>query len=125
MTYADVSYYDDEYGGIEVNADQLNRLLKRASRDIDSLTGFSIDFEKLSSRNQKLVKDAVCAQAEFLATNGETASTVIDGGSSFSIGSYSEGRNGGTDTNPTRYAATVKDYLFPTGLLYSGVSVRG
>ncbi|WP_277631484.1 hypothetical protein [Atopococcus tabaci] len=124
MAYADASYYKDEYGGIEVNNDLLPKLLKRASRDIDSLTGFSIDFEKLSERNQNLVKDAVCAQAEFLATNGETASTVAESGGSFSIGSYSE--NSGSTTKPTLYAANVKRYLFPTGLLYSGgVMLRG
>lgn len=122
--YADVPYYTTEYEGIEVNNDLLPKLLKRASRDIDSLTGFSIDFEKLSSRNQKLVKDAVCAQAEFLALNGETSSSVTSDGS-FSIGSYSEGRNNGEDNEPTRYAATVKEYLFPTGLLYAGVGLYG
>jgi len=69
--------------------------------------------------------NAVCSQVEFLASKGETASTIADNTGSFSIGSYSEskgGRYGATaDANASRYADAVYDWLFPTGLLYAGV----
>lgn len=126
--YADELFYKNEYQGVDVEEAQLTKLLKRAGRDIDSLTGFRLRFNKLNESNQLHVKNAVCAQVEFLVENGETASTVSDGGGSFSIGSYSESSTSKGSTSsqkPQRYAASVKDYLFPTGLLYAGVHRHG
>ena len=122
-------FYISVYGGVEVDHGLLTRLIKRASRDIESLTGFNLDFDNLSEKSQELVRLAICAQVEFLAINGETASTVANDGGSFSIGSYSEsssGRNGTKSQIPqSRYSASVKEYLLPTGLLYGGVMRRG
>ena len=126
--YVDAAFYTEDYGSIEVNKETLSRILKRASRDIDVLTGFRFDFNKLTERNKRYVKLAVCAQAEFLIANGETASDVSDSGGSFSIGSYSESTSskGSTQSQKTpRHAASVADYLFPTGLLYAGVGRYG
>lgn len=120
--YADSVFYMSEYNGTELHDE--DKLLKRASRDIDALTGFRFDFDTLPAKSKRLVQLAVCSQAEFLALNGETASDVSSGGGSFSIGSYSEsGASKGSNLNskPVRHSASVVDYLFPTGLLYVGV----
>lgn len=125
--YVTEDYYKEEYAGISIEEEQLKRLIKRAERDIDRLTTFRIhDFEKLSERNKKAVRNAVCAQVEFLIENGETASTISSGGGSFSIGAYSEGgRSSTTSSDEVLYSTAVEDFLFPTGLLYSGVARYG
>ncbi|MGF3141260.1 hypothetical protein ACQV2S_01165 [Facklamia sp. P13064] len=121
-------YYTDDYAGVEIEPTKLNRLIKRASRDINSLVGF-INYEELSEWQQKLYDDAICAQVEFLATNGELASTLVESqADSFSIGSYSESKSRrvnepkqGDITN--RYALATLDYLVQAGLWYQGVRV--
>lgn len=126
--YADVAFYTNEYQGTVVADAQLVKLLNRASRDIDALTGFCFDFETLPDKSKRLVRFAVCSQAEFLSMNGETASDVSSGGGSFTIGSYSESgasKGSNSNTKPVRHSASVVDYLFPTGLLYTGVGRIG
>lgn len=127
--YVDEPYYNGTYGGIEIGDSAfLNRLIKRAQRDIDQLTEYRItDFEKLTTFQKERVKEAVCAQVEFLIESGETASTVSGGGGSVSIGAYSEGSRSSTtvENEPNRYADTVENFLWPTGLMYAGVDRIG
>lgn len=128
MIYTTPDYYKSEYEGIEVNAELLLKLIKRASRDINSLTGFRIRFGEMSTTNQILVQQAVCAQVEFLAINGESSSTVVDSGGSFSIGAYSESSaSKGTASNQQSsiHAEGVLNYLFAAGLMYAGVDRIG
>lgn len=129
MAHADMDFYQNEYKGVPVEDTTLiDRLLHRASRDIDILIGFA-NVEELPSKSQHLVKLAVCAQAEFLVIKGETASTVANEHGSVSIGSYSEASSGQfgakSQTPPARYSQTVREYLLPTGLLYGGVAMHG
>jgi len=124
--YADANYYKETYGGVAISdATFLLKLIKRAERDINIRTSYRItDFSKLTTFQQERVKEAVCAQIEFLAENGELSSTVSDGGGSVSIGSYSE-NNGSTDSKKVLIADNVDGFLWPTGLLYGGVGVIG
>lgn len=121
--YVTKDYYTDEYAGIEINADKLNNFIKRAERDIDRLARFRIvEFDSMPEWKQKAIKNAVCAQVEFIAENGETASSISSSGGSFSIGSYSESSGNSNEIAKTQlYADSVYDYLFPTGLMYAGV----
>ncbi len=118
-------YYTNEYNGLELDDTTLTRLLIRAENDINRLTMRILDLDDFNAANQVFIKNAICSQVEFLATQGETASVVGNEAGSFSIGSYSEskgGRYGATaDANASRYADAVYDWLFPTGLLYAGV----
>lgn len=126
--YVDEPYYNGTYGGIEIEDSAfLNKLIKRSQRDIDQLTNYRItDFEKLTTFQKERVKEAVCAQVEFLIESGETASTVSGGGGSVSIGSYSEGsKSSATESEPNRYADNVENFLWSSGLLYSGVDRIG
>lgn len=128
--YANIDFYNDEYKGIAIpDAEVLGRLLTRASRDIDILTSFNIDLMAMSPKNINLVKLATCAQTEFLAMRGETASSIAQEHGSVSIGSYSESSGGQygaqSKTPPSRFSASVRELLLPTGLLYGGVMMRG
>lgn len=126
--YVDEPYYNGTYGGIEIEDSAfLSKLIKRAERDINVLTQYRItDFNTLTTFQQDRVKEAVCAQIEFLAENGELSSTVSDSGGSVSIGSYSESSgSSGSNSNKLLIAENVTNFLYPTGLLYGGVGVIG
>lgn len=124
--YVDEPYYNGTYGGIEIEDSAfLSKLIKRAERDINVLTQYRItDFDKLTTFQQDRVKEAVCAQIEYLAENGELSSTVSDSGGSVSIGSYSESSgSSGSNGKKLLVAENVTNFLYPTGLLYGGVGV--
>ncbi|PEE04603.1 hypothetical protein [Bacillus pseudomycoides] len=133
MPYIDADYYNNDYEGTPVSdAALLNRMIKRASEQIDSIIGYKlqgVDFDKVAPFIREQVKKATAAQVEFLAINGITSATVSEGGGGFSVGAYSEnGMSAGAAEAPSyydRYAITVVDYLKPTGLLYTGVCVHG
>lgn len=129
MAYVSVDYYQNEYEGVQAESEQLQRLIKRAERDIDTLTSYQLleKFDKLSPFHTKLVKNAVCSQVEFLLEKGETASSFEGETGSVTIGSFSKS-NGSNRINASqggtqggRVSRACYDYLFPTGLLYKGV----
>lgn len=133
MAYIDADYYNNDYEGTPVSdVALLNRMIKRASEQIDSIIGYKlqgVDFTKVAPFIRDQVKKATAAQVEFLAINGVTSATVSEGGGGFSVGAYSEnGMSAGASEGPShydRYAITVVDYLRLTGLLYAGVCVNG
>ncbi|PEJ21585.1 hypothetical protein CN887_25120 [Bacillus pseudomycoides] len=133
MPYIDADYYNNDYEGTPVSdVTLLNRMIKRASEQIDIIIGYKlqvVDFDKVAPFIRDQVKKATAAQVEFLAINGITSATVSEGGGGFSVGAYSEnGMSAGAAEAPSyydRYAITVVDYLKPTGLLYTGVCVHG
>lgn len=129
--YITVEYYRNEYEGITVADDTtLKKLIKRASRQIDTLIGYKLeglDFNSLAPFILSNLQLAVASQVEYLATNGETSASITEGSDSFSVGNYSESGSGGNtqNTNVVKYASDVRGYLAPTGLLYAGVWVHG
>lgn len=133
MEYATVENYTNIYSGMDIPEDELEKLLIKASRDIDALTEFKIDFEKLSEINKKRVMLATCSHAEHLAHFGETIASVGPNMTGFSIGSYSESGNGKPRgySGQAKYSVSISDrfsqatlgYLWPTGLLYGGVTL--
>ncbi|MED1535429.1 hypothetical protein [Bacillus pseudomycoides] len=133
MAYIDADYYNNEYKGTPVaDALLLGRLITRSSDQIDHIIDYKlegVDFDKLAPFIKKQVKKATAAQVEFLAINGETSTTVSEGGGGFSVGSYSEDGVSAGDNNTsnfyTQYAISVTKFLRPTGLLYAGVCVHG
>ena len=106
----------------------LESLLKRAERDIKVLSNY-IDPLKLNEFQQKRYLDAICSQVEFLATNGELSSTIVNTeADSFNIGSYSESNykrqsDGRQEDLTRRYSLLSIDLLTSAGLYYRGVRV--
>ncbi|KGL44487.1 hypothetical protein [Listeria newyorkensis] len=129
MEFIDSEYFLAEYVGVEISAEELQRLIPRASRDIDRFTRYAISrtgFDNLVEFQRDRVMEATAAQVEFLFLNGETASVVDSGaGSSVRIGNYSEGGgSGGNASNSGKvvlFANNIYEILAPTGLLYAGV----
>ena len=117
-------FYFNIYGGTEY--EDIDRLLRRAANEIDSLILRSPEGE-LEERQYSF---AVCAQAEYMGLCGGVeawAMSVSGNASSVSIGSFSmsqggsSGGSGGTSDNSICGKAMM--YLDRAGLLYRGCAV--
>lgn len=80
--YADPQYYQESYRGTVIPKEQQLSLLKNASRHIDSLTYNRIvgrGFSWLTPFQQEVIREVICAQAEFEYENEELLNTVLSG----------------------------------------------
>lgn len=87
--YVTPEYYQDEYGGSAVAADELAKALRQASRHIDSLTYnriVDIGFSNLTTFQQDLIREVVCQQADFETENADEINTILQ---SYSINGVS------------------------------------
>lgn len=118
----DFNFYENEYNGEQIeSATDFNNLSKQAEKDVYSFIDYAVDdLSKLDENRLKLVKKAICMQAEYLKTNG--LNNRIAKSSGFSIGSFSMNNNDAKG-NDDGYHPDLKMVLFRTGLLYKGVSV--
>lgn len=80
--YVDSEYYREIYGGSTVPEESLERLLRQASRHIDSLTYNRIvggGFENLTDFQQEVIREVCCLQADFEYENADEISTILSG----------------------------------------------
>lgn len=79
--YADVQYYLDTYRGTEIPEEDLPRYLRQASRHIDTLTYNRIreGMENLSERQQEVIREVCCLQADFEYENEDELNTILQG----------------------------------------------
>ena len=123
MAYATIEYYK-MFGGMDLTDETLYKLLIRANREIEMIIGGQEVYDSMTPKEQQYVKYAICSQVEFLAVNGETASSVGGSFGSVSIGQYSESsgsRYGSSTGSGQRYADSVMDYLYKTRAMYKAV----
>lgn len=83
--YVTPDYYLTTYKGSIVSGDDLERMLKQASRHIDSLTYNRIvgqGFSNLTEFQQDIIREVVCQQADFEYENADEINTVL---SSYSL----------------------------------------
>ena len=132
MPYIDETYYNDEYKGKTAAAETLAVFLDRASDIIDQLTGYKIPnaggIATYSDFIQGQVKKATAAQAEFLIMSGDSSAANTGAGAglqSVNIGSFSYNKGAAplSGASGNRTSPAVIEYLKPTGLLYTGVTV--
>ena len=131
MPYVDATYYRDTYGGDDVStwARDFARFEARAERMIDLLTRNRIKNAgglcAFPPSIQSAIRNAVCAQIEYLGWNGLEASingTASGGG--FTVGRVSVnggGANDGQSAAASMIAPAAIAYLEQTGLMYAGV----
>jgi hypothetical protein len=108
-----------ELGFQTIPATDLERYLVEASRNIDKLTFNRIvarGFENLTEFQQELIREVVCKQADFLFSNADALSSVLD---SYTINSVSMHFGTGFNTKivdgvPT--LGTILSLLEQTGL---------
>ncbi len=87
--YADAAYYTGEYGGSVIPADDLEKLLKKASRHIDSLTYNRIVGQGISSLTEyqrDIIRETCCEMADFEYENSDLLESVLQ---SYSINGVS------------------------------------
>ena len=81
--YASSAYYTDEYGGTAVPLELLPRVLKEASRNIDTLTFNRIreagGIAELTPFQQEVIREVCCRQADFLTGNRDILDMVLSG----------------------------------------------
>ncbi len=81
MPYADSIYYKNQYKGTEISEDNLEKYLKSASRDIDTLTFNRIvesGMENLTEFQQNIIKDVVCKLADFKFSNKDLLESILN-----------------------------------------------
>lgn len=123
--YVDETYYNDVFKGEPVESAGFSVLCQRAGEIVEELTLYRLTeegFPMMPETTQKLVKNAVCAQIEYLDANG---GSDLDNGSGIqgaTLGKFSYSGSGGTNgsTEQSRFSPRAERLLWPTGLTYRG-----
>ena len=94
VPYATKDYYKETYKGSTVPEDELESVLRQASRHIDSLTYNRIvgrGFSNLTEFQQEVIQEVICLQADFECENADEINTILSNyslnGASVSFGS--------------------------------------
>ena len=125
MPYVDDNYYLNTFHGEPVDPADFPSLSMRAEELVEEMTMYRLNaatFQTMSEDIQQRVKNAVCAQIEYLDVNG--GSDMDNGAELQSAGigkfhySMAAGPNG--STTQSAYAPRALRILMPTGLLYRG-----
>ena len=80
--YADKEYYSDSafYGGRDIPEEDIEKYLKKAGRQIDTLTFCRINaigFDKLTAFQQEQIRYTNCLLADFLYNNEDELETML------------------------------------------------
>ena len=124
--YADEVYYRDEYGGTLVPPEDLRRQLKKACKQIDTLTFCRIraaGFGQLTEFQQEQIRYSACLLAEFLYENEDELETML---ASYSINGASMSFATGKNIKQVQGIVIRSDIyaeLQKTGLCYRGVDI--
>lgn len=125
MPYVDKEYYESIFEGEPVDDTDFSPLCERAEGIIEEITRYRLNpvtFLVMNESVQERVKNAVCAQIEYLDANG---GADMDNGTdlqSAGIGKFNYTKASGVNgsTEQTVYAPRAVRILAPTGLLYRG-----
>ena len=120
------------FGFSEIEESEFDRLLKKASDVVDSVTRSFYKFNDLSDDvpfRREQFKKAVAAQIEYFHDMGATSSHGINEPGHVQIGrtSISQGGRNSSGQDESKNNLVSNDvyvYLSDTGLLYRGIGVR-
>lgn len=123
--YVDEVYYYDMFRGEPVDDTDFPTLCQRAGEIIEEMTLYRVTeegFAMMPENTQKLVKNAVCAQIEYLDANGGAEMDMGNGMSGATLGkfSYSGASSGSGSTEQSILSPRAERILWPTGLTYRG-----
>ena len=127
MAYLTYQEYID-FGFVEIDEENFNRLLPKASDVIDGITRSFYrfnDMEKDVSWRREQFKKAVAAQIEYFHEMGATNTHGLNEPTSVTIGrtTVNTRNNAQKDTQNSLICPDVFLYLKDTGLLYAGIRV--
>lgn len=112
-----VDYYINEYGG--GYGDVIANYLKRAERNINTMTFNRLFNIELTPYQESIVKDAICQYAEFICDNHDIIDSAI---STFGINGVNVSLS---MTNLTRINGVVIPNEIHASLLQTGLLYRG
>lgn len=123
--YVDEVYYHDMFRGEPVDDTDFPTLCQRAGEIIEEMTLYRLTeegFAMMPENTQKLVKNAVCAQIEYLDANGGSEMDMGNGMSGATLGkfSYSGASSGSGSMEQSIFSPRAERILWPTGLTYRG-----
>ena len=123
--YVDESYYYDTFNGESVESADFPGLCRRAGELIEELTLYRLTetgFLVMPVEMQTAVKNAVCAQIEYLDANGGAEMDMGNGmsGATLVKFSYSGASSGSGSTEQSIFSPRAERILWPTGLTYRG-----
>lgn len=125
MSYIDLDYYKNTYGGADPGDDiELQKLIDRSCDIIDMITRNRIvDFDNLDTLIQECIQKATAAQTEFLVLNGENYNDSGDIKTA-KVGtfSYTMDMSKRSNSMADSIAPMARTYLDKTGYLYGGVA---
>lgn len=120
--YVNKKYYSDEFMGVKLPNDEIEKYLKLAQEKIDSITFnriVAIGFDNLTEFQKEKIKEAICYQAEYIFENGYNNENNRDI-SSYSVLdiSVSKDNSGSNKTLAERnnMSEIAYDYISETGL---------
>ena len=127
--YGEIDYYTKEFKGEPVADVDFPSLCQRVGEIIEELTLYRLTekgFPLMSEDMKKRVKDAICAQIEYLDVNGGAEMDMGNGMSGATLGkfSYSGASSGNGSTEQSIFSPRAERILWPTGLTYRGGSCR-
>lgn len=129
MPYIDENFYRDAYKGEPVDSADFPKLLSAAEMIVEEMTMFRLNaetFESMPEIVREKIRLAVCAQIEYLESNGGSdflnEADVLQSASlgKFSYSKASETTDSGGSSRTDSYAPLAWRYLVSTGLLYRG-----
>lgn len=123
--YVDEMYYNEAFKGEPVDPADFPGLCRRAGELIEELTLYrltEIGFLVMPAELQTAVKNAVCAQIEYLDANGGAELDMGAGMAGGTLGkfSYSGCSSGSGSTEQSIFSPRAERILWPTGLTYRG-----
>ena len=131
MPYLTYQEYID-FGFSEIDEQEFNRLLPKASDAVDSVTRSFYKFNDMESDvpfRREQFKKAVAAQIQYFHDMGGTSTHELNEPGTVTIGrtTVSQGGRNSTSQNESKNKLVSDDvymYLRYTGLLYRGVAVK-
>ena len=112
--YVDEVYYHDMFKGEPVDDTDFLALCQRAGEIIEEMTLYRLTeegFAMMPENTQKLVKNAVCAQIEYLDANGGAEMDMGNGMSGATLGKFSySGASSGSGSTGRKSSSSA-----PTG----------
>ena len=123
--YVEIDDYTKEFKGEPVADADFPSLCQRAGEIIEELTLYRLTekgFPLMSEDMKKRVKDAICAQIEYLDVNGGAEMDMGNGMSGATLGkfSYSGASSCNGSTEQSIFSPRAERILWPTGLTYRG-----
>lgn len=123
--YVDEVYYHETFKGEPVDPADFPGLCRRAGELVEELTLYrltEIGFLVMPAELQSAVKNAVCAQIEYLDANGGAELDMGAGMAGGTLGkfSYSGSSSGNGSTEQSIFSPRAERILWTTGLTYRG-----